>query len=372
MRPKLCATFVRVACLCVLVGWAASLAAQSEPPVANGAAKEAAASPSSKAKTSLLTESRKLMGTWFEIKVEPQGRDDAARAAMKAALDEIARLEDVLSEWRPDTEISRLNRGAGGPAIALGPESYEVLATGQRVAKESDGAFDLTWAALRGLYRFEADAPRVLPDPKVLARQRALVGYRGLVLDPKSHTARLKRKGMAVGTGAIAKGYALDKAAFILEQAGFVNYLLYAGGQVQVHGARDGRPWRVGIRHPRKDGPHVAFFEVHDGSISTSGDYEHSYEVAGKRIHHIIDVKTGYPSDKSASVTLIARRGIDADALSTACFVLGPRACLEMLKRRNDGTQAVIIDPSMQVHMSEGMRGKVLFNPLLRDGRLPD
>jgi thiamine biosynthesis lipoprotein len=181
---------------------------------------------------------------------------------------------------------------------------------------------------------------------------------------------RLAKKGMAIGTGGIAKGYALDRVGQILEQAGYPNYLLFAGGQVQMHGSRDGRAWRIGIKHPRRD-THVGFFEVHDGSVSTSGDYEHYFVHEGRVYHHIIDVSTGYPATKSSSVTLIAPEGIYADALSTACFVQGPAPCLAMLEKLPFKASAVIIDPDMRVHVSPGIADRVKFNPPLVDGRLP-
>lgn len=331
------------------------------------------AAPPPPEKPSLVAARRQIMSTWWEIKVEQQGRDAQARAAMERALDEIARLEDVLSEWRPGTEISRINEAAGdGVALPVGPDTFENLRVGMHVSRLSDGAFDLSWAALRGLYRFEPGSEPRLPDAKLVARQRALVSYKDILLDEAARTVRLRRKGMALGLGGIAKGYALDRAAAILERAGFANYLLFAGGQVQVHGAREGRAWRVGIKHPRKLDRHIGFFEVYDGSIATTGDYEHAYEVEGRRVHHVIDPTTGYPATRSISVTLIAETGIYADALASACFILGPARCIAMLAKLPDAPQAVIIDPELEVHMTPGIEGKVLFNPPLVDGRLPD
>jgi thiamine biosynthesis lipoprotein len=336
------------------------------------AAQPAAAQPP-QAPPSLVAARRQIMSTWWELKVEQQGREPEARAVLERALDEIARLEDVLSEWRPGTEISRINEAAGnGVAVPVGPDSFENLRVGMEVSRLSGGAFDLSWAAMRGLYRFEQGAEPRLPDPKLVARQRALVSYKDIVFDQAARTARLRRKGMALGTGGIAKGYALDRAAEILEQAGFTNYLLFAGGQVQVHGAREGRAWRVGIKHPRRLDKHIGFFEVYDGSIATAGDYEHAYEVEGRRIHHIIDPATGYPATRSVSVTLVAQSGIYADALDNACFIVGPARCIAMLAKLPDAPQAVIIDPELRVHMTPGIAGKVLFNPPLVDGRLSD
>lgn len=324
-------------------------------------------------KPSLVALGREIMSTWWELKVEQSGREDEARVALSAALDEIARLEDVLSEWRPETEISRINAAAGSPeTIAIGPDTFEVMRVGMATSAVSGGAFDLSWAAMRGLYRFERGVAPTLPDPALVKQKRALVSYKQIAFDPEARTVRLKRKGMALGTGGIAKGYALDRAAAILERAGFNNYLMFAGGQVQVHGAREGRAWRIGIKHPRQLEKHIGAFEVHDGSIATAGDYEHGFVIDGKRIHHIIDPATGYPATRSASVTLIAKTGIDADALDNACFIVGPERCITMLAKLPDAPQAVIIDPELRVFMTPGMQGKVFFDPPLVDGHLRD
>jgi thiamine biosynthesis lipoprotein len=352
----------------------AAVACPSEPGGAQPAevrAAPASAPDAAAPAPSLVAARRQIMSTWWELKVEQQGREPEARTALERALDEIARLEDVLSEWRPGTEISRVNDAAGnGAAIPVGPEMLENLRVGMQVSQLSGGAFDLSWAAMRNLYRFAPGAPPSLPDPKLVARQRALVAYRDIVFDEQARTVRLRRKGMALGMGGIAKGYALDRAAAILEQAGFTNYLLFAGGQVQVHGAREGRAWRVGIKHPRELDKHIGFFEVYDGSIATAGDYEHAYVVGGRRIHHIIDPATGYPATRSVSVTLVASTGIYADALDNACFIVGAARCIAMLEKLPDKPQAVIIDPDLKVHMTAGMDGKVRFNPPLVDGRL--
>jgi thiamine biosynthesis lipoprotein len=333
----------------------------------------AATAPAAAPKATLVALGREIMSTWWELKIEQSGREAEAKKALEEALDEIARLEDVLSEWRPGTEISRINDAAGTPtAIAIGPDTYENMRVGMEISKLSGGAFDLSWAAMRDLYRFDRNATPKLPDPALVKQKRALVNFRNIEFNPEARTVRLKKKGMALGTGGIAKGYALDRAAAILEKAGFENYLMFAGGQVQVHGSREGRAWRVGIKHPRQLDRHIGAFEVHDGSIATAGDYEHAYVIDGKRMHHIIDPATGYPATRSASVTLIARSGIYADGLDNACFIVGPERCIAMLAKLPDEPQAVIIDPEMRVFMTPGMVDKVHFNPPLVDGRLPD
>ncbi len=317
----------------------------------------------------LVSARRQIMGTWFDVKVSGVAAEKA-RPMLEAQLDEVARLETVLSEWRPDTEVSRVNAQAGKAPVAVGPDTLAVLQAGLEVSKASDGAFDLTWAGMRDLYKFEPGTSPVIPTEAQIAKLKKRVDYRALDVDARAGTVRLARPDMAIGTGGIAKGYALDRVGQALTEAGMTDHLLFAGGQVQVSGSRGGRPWRIGIKHPRLRDENVGFVELNDGSVSTSGDYEHGFIANGKRWHHIIDLKTGHPATKTASVTLVAPRGVYADALSTACFVVGPERCLEMLAKLPFEAYAVIIAPDMRVHISEGLRARVTFSPPLVDGKI--
>jgi thiamine biosynthesis lipoprotein len=312
---------------------------------------------------------RAMMSTVYQISVV--GEDEAAaRAAMGHALDEIARLETVLSEWQPDSEVSRVNAEAGRAPVHVGAETFAVVEAGLRVSERTGGAFDLTWAAMRGLYLFQRGEERVPTDAEIAARL-PLVGYRDLVLDAAAQTVFLRREGMAIGTGGNAKGYALDRAGELLVREGFPDFMIFGGGQVQLHGHRGDRPWRVGIQHPRRQ-DYVAYFDATDGSISTSGDYEHFFiDDEGTRWHHIIDLRTGRPAREAVQVTVLAPLGVEADAYSTACFVMGPARCLEVLPTLPGSPDAVIIDADMRVHMTPGARARVTFRVPLDDGRIP-
>lgn len=308
------------------------------------------------------------MSTVYQVSVVAED-DEASRTAIDRALDEIERLETVLSEWQPDSEVSAINRAAGTSPVAVGEETFAVVEAGLRISRDTDGAFDLTWAALRGLYLFQPGQERVPTDAEIAVRL-PLVGYRDLILDAERRTVFLRRPGMAIGTGGIAKGYALDRAEAILVSAGFPDFMIFGGGQVQIHGRRGDRMWRVGIQHPRRD-DYIAYFEASDGSISTSGDYEHAFvDDRGTRWHHIIDLRTGRPARSSVQVTVLARRGVEADAYSTACFVMGPARCLEVLPRLPGSPEAVIVDAEMRVHMTPGARERVTFRVPLEDGRI--
>ncbi len=192
------------------------------------------------------------------------------------------------------------------------------------------------------------------------------------MIDPAASTVRLARRGMAIGTGGIAKGYALDRAGAILREGGAESYMLYGGGQVQVHGMRGDRPWRVGIQHPRDPETYIGFLEATEGSISTSGDYEHAFvDARGRHWHHIIDLSTGLPATRSMQVTLLAPEGIYADALSTAAFILGPERAIEMLASVPGSPEAVIIDSRLRMWTTPGTRERLRMRVPLEGDRLP-
>jgi thiamine biosynthesis lipoprotein len=310
------------------------------------------------------------MGTVYQITVA--GMSEAqARPLIERAFDEIARLEAVLSEWRDTSEISAVNRSAGGPAVRVGPDALQVVRAGLEVSRWSEGAFDLSWAGLRGLYTFQPGERRVPPLGEVQARL-PLVDYRSIELEPEASTVRLTRSGMAIGTGGIAKGYALDRAGEVLRAGGAESYMLFGGGQVQVHGMRGDRPWRVGIQHPRDPAAYIGFLETSGGSISTSGDYEHAFrDDQGQHWHHIIDTSTGLPARRSMQVTLLAAEGVYADALSTAAFVLGPERALAMLAEVPGHPEAVIIGPDLRLWTTPGTRERLIMRVPVGDDRIP-
>lgn len=317
----------------------------------------------------LFTRSRPMMGTIFQITVAGD-TDEHAEPAVRAALDEIARLEDVLSEWLPGSEISRINEHAGDRPVEVGPDTLAVVKAGVEVSRWSDGAFDLSWAVMRGLYDFQPGQSRV-PERADVARRLPLIHWQDIVVDDDASTVLLRQAGMSIGTGGIAKGYALDRAASTLVDAGVASFMLYGGGQVLVHGMRGNRPWRVGIQHPRRP-DYFAYVEASAGTVSTSGDYEHFFiDASGRRWHHILNPRTGLPVEGTLSVTAVAPSGVYGDALSTACFVMGTQPCLQMMARIPGGGEAVVVDSTFHVVTTPGTLERLRFNMPLEDGTLP-
>ena len=311
----------------------------------------------------LVRSARPIMSTTYQISVETDRREEAEEA-IEAALDEVERLGVVLSEWRPDSEVSAINRAAGREAVRVGEDTMANVTSALDVARWTDGAFDVTWAAIREFYLFQEGAEA--PDLDAVRARLPLVNWRDVIVDEEASTIRLAREGMSLGLGGIAKGYAVDRAAALLEARGFSNFMIFGGGQVLVRGLREGRRWRVGIQHPRAADRYIGFLEVTDCSVATSGDYEHSWEHEGRRYHHILDPRTGFPSERSASVTVISPTALWADAVDTAVFILGPRRGIAALRDAPGGPhEAIVVDPSLRLSATPGTERRLVMRATL-------
>jgi thiamine biosynthesis lipoprotein len=290
-----------------------------------------------------------LMGTPWSLAIVGDGVK--AEAAAKAAFAEVARVEGVMSEWRPTSEVSRLN-AAGGAPVVLSPELFDLLRRARDLGDRSGGAFDVTWAALRGVWDF--DAGRV-PAPDAVAAAKARIDYRRLALDAATRTATLPA-GRAVGLGGIAKGHGIDRAAAVLREHGFSAFLVDGGGDLYVAGEKaPGQPWTVGVQHPRRRDELMVALPVRDAAVVTSGDYERFFEVEGRRYHHIIDPRTGMPADRSVAVTVRAADATFADALATALFVMGPERGVA-LAATLAGVDAAVLAADGRVVATSGLR----------------
>jgi thiamine biosynthesis lipoprotein len=310
---------------------------------------------------------RRLMGTVWRVGVAG-ARDPAdARAAMERGLDEVARLETLLSEWRPDSELSALNRRAGGEPMRIGPELLACLVASLEVARWSDGAFDVTWAVMRDLWDFSPGSRRIPPTAEQVRARLPLWNWRNLVVDVASSTAVLREPGMAVGLGGIAKGYALDALGESIRASGYTDFIVFGGGQILVSGKRGTRPWRVGIQHPRDPGRYFAYVEVEGpASVATSGDYEHAWEHEGVVYHHILDPRTGFPSRRSASVTVISPTALWADAVDTAVFIMGPARGIAALASAPGGPhEAIVVDPELRLSTTPGTERRLVMRAAL-------
>lgn len=302
----------------------------------------------------LIVASAQLMGTEWSIRAAagPHADEAAATVAVDAAFAEIDRIEAVMSEWRPETPISLVNAGAGGPPVEAPEELIDIVRRALGYADASGGAFDPTWRGLGELWAVYRDDFRP-PDAAAVEAARGRVDFRSVELGRS--TIRLPRPGMALGLGGIAKGYAIDRAAQTLRAAGVEHFTVDGGGDVIVGGGRpDGTPWRVGVRAPRGGRTDlIGIVEVRDAAVATSGDYERARVIDGVRYHHIVDPRTGYPATGTWSVTVVAPTAEQADAMATALFVLGPSAGMALLER-SPGVDALIVDDQGERHASPG------------------
>lgn len=305
-----------------------------------------------------VSEARPGMGTLLRVTVVAP--PDRAAAGIEAAFRVFERVDRVMNEWREDSPLSRLNRRAGSGWVRLPGDLCEVLALGLEGARSTGGRFDPTWAAVSDLWRFDGGAATP-PEDAVLAARCALVGWRGLELRRRSAAgceARLRRRGMRVGLGGLAKGWAVDRAARALRARGLQDFLLQAGGDLYAAGTRGGTPWRVEVRDPR-GGPleAMASLDVSDRALSTSGDYEHAFEAGGRRYHHLLDPRTCRPSEASRAVTLLARSATEAEILGKAVFLEGGRA--GVARAEAAGAAALVVTGDGEVIVSDSLAARL-------------
>jgi len=296
-----------------------------------------------------------VMGTDIELTAFAADKSDEARvnAAFDAAIREMERIEAEMSEWRDGTPISLVNQKSGKEAVPVPDELFQVIAAAQKVSGLSNGAFDISWAAMRGVWNF-AKGQEHLPAPEEIQKRLPLVNYKNIELDEVKKSVFLRKPEMAIGLGAIAKGYAVDMAMQVLVNSGIQNAIVKAGGDMRVQGTNDGKPWDIGIRHPRSREKLLGKLALSNISISTSGDYERFFIKDGILYHHIMDPKTGYPARDCQSVTILAPDTMTSDALSTAVFVLGPEEGMKLIKGLT-GIKGIIVDSQGKVHYSPGI-----------------
>ena len=292
-----------------------------------------------------------------------------AQRAFDAAIEEIKRIEALMTTWRPESEVSRINAAAGKSAVKVSDETFGVIKEAIHTSEISEGTFDITFETLHGLWKFDEDLdPHPPSDAEVKARL-PYVGYRNIKLDERDKSVMLAKEKTKIGLGGIAKGYAVDMAARVLERAGLSSFFVQAGGDLFARGRKpDGGEWQAGIRDPR--GPEQKYFAkipLTDHAFSTAGDYERAYIVGGKRYHHILDPRTGHPAAACRSVTIWAPTALLADEIDDAVFILGPEKGLKLVESI-DGVAAVIVDAQNNLFVSKRLQGKVQVVGVPSDG----
>jgi len=275
-----------------------------------------------------------LMGGKFEVSIVAPDSTEANRH-IDDIIAEISRIEYLISDWKPETQISEVNRNAGVKPVKVDTEVFDLTRRAIRLSEITDGAFDISFAAMEKIWKFDGSMTEV-PSPDAVRRSVEKVGYMNIELDSIDQTIFLKRPGMKIGFGALGEGYAVDRCRKMMQERGVKAGLINATGDMTAWGkrpvGRKSEPWNVGIAHPFKRGKVARKFSL-DGSVATSGNYEKFVEIEGKRYSHIINPKTGYPATGLTSVTVKGPSAEVANGLSTSIMVLGVKEGLKLLER---------------------------------------
>ena len=297
--------------------------------------------------------SETIMGTVFSVQVWTGGGVDGSRAdvehAVEQALAKARDIEHVMSQYREGSTVFRINELAGDKYVKADEMTWHVIEKSHELGLDTNGAFDITFAPLGDLWDWREESSAV-PSKQAIEDAKKLVGLEKLELDRVNRAVRLKEKGMKIGLGGVAKGYALDEMGAILEALGVKNYIISGGGDLLIKGKKGKESWKVGVQHPRKKGGLIAQFEAHGRwAVATSGDYERFFIKGGRRYHHILDPTTGMPSTACVSATVITPSALRSDALATALMVLGPQKAQALFDKLQD-FKALFIDSDMKFH----------------------
>lgn len=291
------------------------------------------------------------MGT--SITAEAWHTDSAvAQQALQAVLAEMHRIDAAFSPYRPDSELSVLNRDAVNDWVTVSPELLQLLLASRRASELTSGAFDITFASAGRYYDYRKGTA---PDQQTLDAAVTGIDYRHVELEPAQRRVRFTHPATYVDLGGIAKGYAVDRGVAILQAAGIDQATVSAGGDSRILGDRRGQPWIVGVRHPRDAEKMVVRLPLTDTAISTSGDYERYFVKDGQRFHHILDPDSGSSAEGSMSVTILGATGLLTDALSTSVFVLGAEQGLALINQM-PGVDAIIIDTQGRMSYSDDLQ----------------
>jgi len=277
---------------------------------------------------------------------------------VQAIMDEMHRIDALMSPFKPDSELSRINREAAQKPIAISQEMFDLISRSLEFSKLSGGAFDITFSSVGYLYDYRG---HIKPSDAEIAKALPGVNYRHLQLDRKRRSIHFARSGVRIDLGGIAKGYAVDNCIALLKKRGISNAIVTAGGDSRLLGDRRGRPWNVGIRDPRRSDDVVTVLPLVDVAISTSGDYERYFEEDGVRHHHIINPKTGKSASGVRSVTVIGPDGVTTEGLTKSVFVRGLEEGMRLIESIPN-VDAIVIDATGNMFYSSRLRANVHRN----------
>jgi len=290
-----------------------------------------------------------VMGT--RISVDVFANTQQANDCSQKVFAEMKRIDQLMSPYIKQSELYSINQSASEHPVKVGRELFDLIQRSFEFSVLSQGAFDITFSSIGYLYNYRE---HIRPDEQKIKKYLDAVSYKSIVLDNTNHSVFFKHKNTKIDLGGIAKGYAVDNAIQILKVCGIKNALVSAGGDSKILGDKNGRPWMMGIQHPRDKNKVVVSIPLSNAAISTSGDYERYFVEDRKRYHHIINPFTGKSAQKSWSVSVIGDEAIKTDALSTTLFILGAEKGLNLINNM-ENIEAIIIDSKGKMFYSNGL-----------------
>lgn len=296
----------------------------------------------------------KLMGNRFEFTVIAE-HEQEGNVAIDAAIEEVRRIEYLLTTFSDLSQTSLINEHAGLSPVKVDEEVISLIERSVRISEITDGAFDITYGSIdKRLWNFDPGMTS-LPDEATALASVGLIDYRNVILDKEKSTVFLKNKGMRIGFGGIGKGYAADKAKLVLQKLGIKSGIVNAAGDLVTWGTQStGRPWTVGIADPEQTDRPFSALKISDMAIATSGSYEKFVTINGKRYSHTIDPKTGLPVSGVKSVSIICPSAELADALATPVVVMGVKIGLELINQIKQ-VACIVIDDNDRVYTSNNI-----------------
>jgi FAD:protein FMN transferase len=299
----------------------------------------------------------KLMGNQFGFSAVAREEQFAADIIDKA-INEVRRIEDLLSTFKNSSQTNLINEHAGVEPVIVDQEVFDLIERSIRISSLTQGAFDITYGSIdKSLWNFDQTMTS-LPDAATAKQMVRLINYRNIQLDAANKTVFLKEKGMRIGFGGIGKGYAADRAKMVMRMAGINSGVVNAAGDLTVWGKQpDGTNWTIGIADPNQKHLPFGSLQITDVSVATSGNYEKYVTIDGKKYSHTIDPKTGFPVHGIKSVTVICRNAELADAMATPIMVMGIKAGINLVNQIN-GLECIIIDDANNIYPSKNIKLK--------------
>ena len=294
-----------------------------------------------------------MLGSPFEISVVANDSIKANEYS-NLAINEVKRIENLISDWIPTTQISEINKNAGIQPVKVDEEVFDLVERAIKISKLTNGAFDISYASMDKIWRFDGSM-KEMPTPEAIKKSVERIGYQNIILDKENKTIFLKLTGMKLGLGGIGQGYIADKVKELLQSKGCSSGLVNVSGDINTWGKQpNGELWTVGIVNPMNKNKVFATFPLDDSAVETSGSYEKFVSFNGIRYSHIIDPRTGYPATGIVSVSVFAKQTEIADALATGIFVLGVEVGLDLVNQLK-GIECIIVDDKGKIHASKGI-----------------